>query len=105
MYTRSMATLSTRRRRTTRARPEDGRPGQRRRTRKAIIDAATSFIVRGESSSVADVARAADVSRRTIYMHFPTFEQLLIDATVGMLSQPAVDRADGGGDVAARVEA
>jgi len=100
-----MATLSTRRRRTTRARPEDGRPGQRRRTRKAIIDAATSFIVRGESSSVADVARAADVSRRTIYMHFPTFEQLLIDATVGMLSQPAVDRADGGGDVAARVEA
>jgi AcrR family transcriptional regulator len=102
-----MPTASTRVRRATRPRrPADGRPAQRRRTRKAIIDAATGFIVRGESPSVADVAQAADVSRRTIYMHFPTFEQLLIDATVGMLGQPAVDRSfEAADDVPARVEA
>jgi AcrR family transcriptional regulator len=49
------------------------------------------------------------VSRRTIYLHFPSFDQLLLDATVGALSQTQVDRAiDGassnGDDAKARVE-
>src|SRR5215831_5215490 len=70
-----------------------GRPAQRRRTRKAIVDAAMALIAEGKSPSVADVAAAADVSRRTVYLHFPTFEQLLIDATVGALAQSPVDRA------------
>jgi AcrR family transcriptional regulator len=89
-------------------RREQGRPGQRRRTRQAIIDAATVFLARGASPSVQDVARQADVSRRTIYMHFPTFEQLLIDASVALVSQTAVDRALArarADDVGARVEA
>jgi AcrR family transcriptional regulator len=42
---------------------------------------------------VDDVAAAADVSRRTIYLYFETFDQLLLDATVGALSQAPVDRA------------
>jgi len=70
-----------------------GRPAQRRRTRKAIVDAAMALMAQGKSPSVADVAAAADVSRRTVYLHFPTFEQLLIDATVGALAQSTVDRA------------
>jgi|SRR5262252_8768040 len=70
-----------------------GRPAQRRRTRTAIVDAAMALIAEGKSPSVADVAAAADVSRRTVYLHFPTFEQLLIDATVGALAQSPVDRA------------
>ena len=87
------------------------RPAQRRRTRKAIVDAAIALLARGNTPSVADVAAAADVSRRTVYMYFPTFDQLLIDATVGALTQSAVDRAiqpEGASvadeDVEARVE-
>jgi AcrR family transcriptional regulator len=69
------------------------RPAQRRRTRKAIVDATIALLARGETPSVAEVAAAADVSRRTVYLYFPTFDQLLIDATVGALSQASVDRA------------
>ena len=69
------------------------RPAQRRRTRKAIVDAAVGLLARGGTPSVADVAAAADVSRRTVYLYFPSFDQLLIDATVGALSQAQVDRA------------
>jgi AcrR family transcriptional regulator len=87
------------------------RPDQRRRTRKAIVDAAIMLIGRGETPSVADVAAAADVSRRTVYLYFPTFDQLLLDATIGALSQTPVDRAieaasasKDGDDAEARVE-
>jgi AcrR family transcriptional regulator len=86
-----------------------GRPAQRRRTRKAIVEAAAEPLTRGATPTVADIAEAADVSRRTVYLYFPTLEQLLIDATRGALSQSQVDavfepseRTD---DVGARVEA
>jgi len=52
-----------------------------------------ALIARGKTPSVADVAAAAEVSRRTVYLYFPTFEQLLLDATVGALSESTVDRA------------
>ena len=42
------------------------RPAQRRRTRKAIVDATIALLARGGTPSVADVAAAADVSRRTL---------------------------------------
>jgi AcrR family transcriptional regulator len=59
---------------------------------------------------MSEVADAADVSRRTVYLYFPTVEQLLIDATLGALSQLAVDEAiahadDSVGDAEARVTA
>jgi AcrR family transcriptional regulator len=68
-----------------------------------------ALLARGETPSVNDVAAAADVSRRTVYMYFPTFDQLLIDATLGALRQASVDRAIEGAapkddDVEARVE-
>jgi len=69
------------------------RPAQRRRTRKAIVDAAMALMAGGKTPSIAEVAAAADVSRRTVYLYFPTFEQLLLDATVGALAQSSVDRA------------
>jgi hypothetical protein len=44
-----------------------------------------------------------------VYLYFPTLEQLLLDATLGLLSQTAVDDAidavDVTGDAEARVEA
>src|SRR5215470_13594992 len=89
--------------------PNAGRPAQRRRTRNAIVNATITLLARGTVPSIDDVAAAAEVSRRTVYMHFPTFDQLLIDATVGALSQESVDRAIVAGreddeDVEARVE-
>src|SRR3954453_22019753 len=72
---------------------ERGRSAQRRRTRKAIGHAATDLIAQGRTPSIADVAQAADVSKRTIYMYFPTLDQLLIDATLGALTAATVGDA------------
>jgi AcrR family transcriptional regulator len=88
---------------------ETGRYRQRRRTRAAIVEAAANLLRSGVTPSVAEVADAADVSRRTVYLHFPTIEQLLADATVGLLSQGAIDAAieaaDTGDDPTERVAA
>lgn len=70
-----------------------GREAQRRRTRKAIIDAAVRLSAGGTAPSIDEIAAAADVSRRTIYMHFPTLDHLLIDATAGALNEPPVEAA------------
>ncbi|MEV0352396.1 TetR/AcrR family transcriptional regulator [Nonomuraea sp. NPDC050680] len=70
-----------------------GREAQRRRTRKAIVDAAARLSAVGATPSIDEIAAAADVSRRTIYMHFPTLDHLLIDATAGALNEPPVEAA------------
>jgi AcrR family transcriptional regulator len=72
--------------------------------------AATSELLRaGVTPSAGEIAEAADVSRRTVYSYFPTLEQLLVDATLGLLSQAAVDdaidAADEGGRPEQRVDA
>lgn len=72
---------------------QEGRPEQRRRTRKAIVDAAMGVMKRGVAPSVGDIAEAANVSRRTVYMHFPSLEQLLLDATLGSLAHEAIEPA------------
>ena len=71
--------------------PSAGRVAQRNRTRRAIVEAAKRLIEAGATPSMAEIAAAAEVSRRTLYMYFPTLEQLLIDATLGALSQNAID--------------
>jgi AcrR family transcriptional regulator len=85
-----------------------GRPSQRRRTRRAIVDAAIQLIADGHTPSVDEIASAAEVSRRTIYMYFPTLDQLLIDATAGALSNAtvnaALDQVGHSDDPAIRVE-
>lgn len=63
-----------------------GRAAQRRRTRRAIVDATMSLLARGMDPSINDIAAAADVSRRTVYLHFPTLDQLILDATLGMMN-------------------
>jgi AcrR family transcriptional regulator len=72
---------------------ETGRYRQRRRTRAAIVAAASGLLRDGRTPSMAEVAEAADVSRRTLYQYFPTLDQLLLDATLGSLSGEAVPRA------------
>ncbi|MFL6139001.1 MAG: TetR/AcrR family transcriptional regulator [Frankiaceae bacterium] len=89
-------------------RPSQGRVAQRRRTRDAIVAAAKRLLADGRTPSIDEIAAAADVSRRTIYMHFPTLDQLLLDATAGLLSEGAVDALldpdRHGDDVLARVD-
>jgi AcrR family transcriptional regulator len=65
------------------------------------------LIAAGQTPSIADVVQAAEVSRRTIYLYFPTLEQLLLDATLGALSQNPIDpvvSASSSGDAITRVE-
>lgn len=85
---------------------EAGRLAQRNRTRKAIVDATTRLLAEGRTPTMADIVDAAEVSRRTIYMYFPTLEQLLLDATLGGLTQHAIDPVadESEPDVMARVE-
>jgi AcrR family transcriptional regulator len=83
-----------------------GRTAQRNRTRKAIVDAAMQLLAGGAMPSMAAVAQAAQVSRRTIYMYFPTLDQLLIDATLGALAQKSIEPilTELSGDAAVRME-
>lgn len=86
-----------------------GRPGQRRRTRSAIVAAAAELLAQGKTPSVAEVAEAAEVSRRTVYMYFPTLEHLFLDATLGSLASTAaigiaIDEHASDEEIEARVE-
>jgi len=72
---------------------EFGRVAQKRRTRKAIVDAAGELLAKGKTPSVNDVAAAAEVSRRTVYMYFPTLDQLMIDAALGAVTRNTVETA------------
>lgn len=53
--------------------------------------ATARLLADGHTPSVDEIAEAADVSRRTVYMHFPTLEQLLLDAAIGALSASDID--------------
>ncbi|MFG2877401.1 TetR/AcrR family transcriptional regulator [Streptomyces sp. NPDC048337] len=86
-----------------------GREAQRRRTRKAIVEAAVRLSAGGATPSIDEIAAAADVSRRTVYAYFPSLDHLLIDATAGALNEPPVEEALNdpsiADDPAARVDA
>lgn len=76
---------------------EPGRAAQRRRTRKAIVEAASQLLAAGADPSVSDIAAAADVSRRTIYSYFPTLDQLLLDAAIGAMTSSVEAALDAAG--------
>jgi AcrR family transcriptional regulator len=67
-------------------RAETGRVAQRRRTRRAILDATAQLLQAGQEPSVNEIAAAADFSRRTVYLYYPTLDQLVLDATIGSLN-------------------
>lgn len=58
------------------------RSRQKARTRKALLAAALEMMQRGETPTMGMVAEAAQVSRRTVYVYFPTLEQLLTEAAM-----------------------
>jgi AcrR family transcriptional regulator len=77
------------------------RPGVRRRTTAAILEAAASvFAERGGHASLDHVAAQAEVSRATLYRYFPTRQALLdelarvaLDETSGRLSDANLQNA------------
>lgn len=68
------------------------RSGQQRRTRAALLAAASELLRAGRFPSVGEAAEAADVSRRTAYRYFPTQEQLLTEAALETL-RPGIESA------------
>lgn len=81
---------------TTRAPTE--RVQQKGRTRSVLLAAAVRLLTGGAQPTVAEVADAAAVSRRTAYRYFPTQEQMLVEAALegvrGIMSQ-AIEGEDG----------
>lgn len=82
------------------------RERKKRETRLRISDTATGlFLMRGfDSVTVAEIARAADVSVNTVFNYFPTKEDLLLDRQdelVGLLGEVVRRRGPGEGAVEA----
>lgn len=59
-----------------------GRPNQKRRTRKDLLQAAARLMKQGRRPGLEDVAEEALVSRATAYRYFPTVEALLLEASL-----------------------
>ncbi len=78
------------------ARVSGERVRQKGRTRNALLAAAVRLVSAGAQPSVADVADAADVSRRTAYRYFPTQEQMLVEAALEGVRGIMAQAIDGG---------
>lgn len=59
-----------------------GRPNQRMRTRKDLLQAASRLSKQGRTPTLDEVAEEALVSRATVYRYFPSIEALLVEASV-----------------------
>src|SRR4051812_20247243 len=68
---------------------DGGRVNQKRRTRNAIVAAATELVRGGHSVTMPEVAKAAEVSEATAYRYFPDLASLLREAVAGTLFDPA----------------
>jgi AcrR family transcriptional regulator len=83
-----------------------GRPNQRRRTRKDLLEAAARLMRAGRNPTLDEVAEEALVSRATAYRYFSGSEALLLEASLDVAFPDAAALfSDGPEDVAARVEA
>ncbi|MBW5254746.1 TetR/AcrR family transcriptional regulator [Streptomyces poriferorum] len=65
------------------------RERKKRQTRQYLSDVATGlFLERGfDAVTIAEVARAADVSVNTVYNYFPTKEDLFLDRSQGVVDR------------------
>ena len=59
-----------------------GRPNQKTRTRKDLLQAASRLMKQGHNPTLEEVAEPALVSRATAYRYFPSVEALLVEASV-----------------------
>jgi AcrR family transcriptional regulator len=81
-----------------------GRPNQKSRTRKDLLDAAARLLRQGRRPTLEDVAEEALVSRATAYRYFPNVEALLVEAPLDdAVPDPDALFADGPDDPVERV--
>jgi AcrR family transcriptional regulator len=59
-----------------------GRPNQKTRTRKDLLQAASRLMKQGRTPTLEEIAEEALVSRATAYRYFPSVEGLLVEAAV-----------------------
>lgn len=59
---------------------DTGRPNQKARTRKDLLQAASRLMKQGRRLTLEDVAAEALVSRATAYRYFPSVDALLVEA-------------------------
>lgn len=83
-----------------------GRPNQRRRTRKDLLQAASRLMKQGRQPSLEEIAEEAAVSRATAYRYFPSVEALHREASIDIaIPEPAeVLRAAPSQDAVSRLE-
>ncbi len=86
------------------ARPSKERVRQKGRTRGALLSAAVRLLQSGAQPTVAEVADAAEVSRRTAYRYFPTQEQMLVESALEGVRAIMSRAIEGGGDVQTDIE-
>jgi Bacterial regulatory proteins, tetR family len=58
----------------------NGRTGQKRRTRDALVTAARALVAKGLTPTIEETAKAASISRTTAYRYFATQRALLVAA-------------------------
>jgi AcrR family transcriptional regulator len=73
-----------------------GRPNQRRRTRKDLLEAAARLVKQGRKPSLEEIAEEALVSRATAYRYFPSAEALLHEASFDIAIPQATELFDSG---------
>ncbi len=83
-----------------------GRPNQKTRTRKDLLQAAARLMKQGRTPTLEEVAEEALVSRATAYRYFPSMEALLVEASVDVaVPEPAeLFRDDASKDPVARLQ-
>jgi AcrR family transcriptional regulator len=57
-----------------------GRPNQKARTRKHLLEATARLVKQGGNPSLEEIAAEALVSRATAYRYFPSLEALIVEA-------------------------
>lgn len=72
------------------------RDNQRARTRRDLVDAALVLLGQGSTPTVAEVADAAGVSRRTAYRYFDSGEHLMVDALLEAMRSDVEHEIDAG---------
>ncbi|MDX2277841.1 MAG: helix-turn-helix domain-containing protein [Hyphomonadaceae bacterium] len=72
-----------------------GRPNQKRRTRKDLLDAAARLMKQGRRPSLEEIAEEAMVSRATAYRYFPSVEALLVEVPLDLAAIGADELFEG----------
>jgi AcrR family transcriptional regulator len=83
-----------------------GRPNQKARTRKDLLEAASLLMKEGRTPTLEEVAEKALVSRATAYRYFPSIEALMVEASVDVaVPEPdAFFRDEASGDPLVRLQ-